>query len=99
MTAASGHAQLTQLAVRGARGGETKLAPLMPPDSAYEGWPEDVMARNVARIYALVAADIRTGTRSAPGFNDAVALHETLDAIERSAALRAPGEVSPELSR
>lgn len=99
VTAASGHAQLTQLSVRGARGGETKLAPLMPPDSAYEGWPEDVMARNVARIYALVAADIRTGTRSAPGFNDAVALHETLDAIERSAALRAPGEVSPELSR
>jgi len=53
----------------------------------------------VARIHARVAADIRTGTRSAPGFNDAVALHETLDTIERSAASHTPGAVSPELSR
>jgi predicted dehydrogenase len=85
VTGASGHAQLVQLSVRGANGDATELAPLMPPASAYEGWPDDAAARNVARIYALIARDIRQGTRSAPSFRDAVALHETLDAIERSA--------------
>jgi predicted dehydrogenase len=86
VTGASGHAQLVQLSVRGANGNATELAPLMPPASAYEGWPDNAVARNVARIYALIARDIRDGTRSAPSFRDAVALHETLDAIERSAA-------------
>jgi hypothetical protein len=58
----------------------------MPPASAYDGWPENSVARNVARVYALIAQDIRTGTRSAPSFRDAVALHETIDWIERSAS-------------
>jgi len=40
------------------------------------GLPDDAAARNVARIYALIARDIRQGTRSAPSFRDAVALHE-----------------------
>lgn len=84
VTGASGHAQLVELSVRGANGDATELAPLMPPPSAYAGWPDNAVARNVARIYALVARDIRNGTRSAPSFRDAVALHETLDAIERS---------------
>ena len=91
VTGASGHAQIVQLSVRGANGDATELAPLMPPDSAYAGWPDDSTSRNVARIYARIAQDIREGTRTAPGFRDAVALHETLDAIERSAAAASPG--------
>jgi predicted dehydrogenase len=86
VTGASGHAQMVPLSIRGANGETTELAPLMPPASAYEGWPDDAAARNVARIYARIASDIRQGTRSAPSFRDAVALHETLEAIERSAA-------------
>ena len=90
VTGASGHAQMVQLSVRGATGAATELAPLMPPTSAHEGWPDDVVVGNVARIYGLIARDIRDGTRSAPSFRDAVALHETLEAIERSAAAADP---------
>ncbi len=84
VTGANGHAQLVQLSIRGANGDSNELAPLTVPASGYEGWPDDPVPRNVARIYARVAHDIRSGTRSAPSFSDAVALHETLDAIERS---------------
>ncbi|MBJ6980861.1 Gfo/Idh/MocA family oxidoreductase [Luteimonas sp. MC1572] len=83
VTAASGHAQLEQLAVTGANGDATAMTALMPPPGSYEGWPDNAVARNVARMYALIAGDIRHGTRSAPHFRDAVALHETLDAIQR----------------
>ncbi|MEN1929910.1 Gfo/Idh/MocA family oxidoreductase [Luteimonas sp. MJ250] len=86
VTGASGHAQLEQLTIRGARGTETALTELMPPAEAYADWPDSPVARNVARMYALLARDIREGTRLAPGFGDAVALHEALEAIERSAA-------------
>lgn len=88
VTGANGHGQIVQLSIRGANGDMTELAPLTPPASAYQGWPDDSVARNVARIYALIAQDIRSGSRSAPSFRDAVGLHETVDAIERSAAGR-----------
>lgn len=90
VTGASGHAQIVQLSIRGANGDAGELAPLTPPASAYEGWPNNSVARNVARLYALVARDIHSGTRSAPSFRDAVALHEMLDVIERSAAGKEP---------
>jgi predicted dehydrogenase len=85
VTGANGHGQIVQLSIRGANSKESELAPLVPPASAYEGWPDNSVARNVARLYALVAQDIRAGTRLAPSFRDAVALHETVDAIELSA--------------
>lgn len=80
-----GHAQMIQLTLRGARGAETEMVPLMPEASAYEGWPKFAGARNVARVYARLFNDITNGTQTAPTFKDAVALHELLDAIERSA--------------
>jgi predicted dehydrogenase len=86
ITGATGHAQMAQLYVRGAQGSTTELAPITPPVTAYEGWPETAIARNVARMYARVADDIRNGTRTAPTFADAVALHELVDTIEQSAA-------------
>ncbi len=85
VTGASGHAQIVQLAIRGASGDAKELAPLIPPAPDYAGWPESSVARNVARIYARLADDIRSGTRTAPTFRDAVALHELIDRIERSA--------------
>lgn len=72
--------------MRGGNGDAAGLEPLMPPASAYAGLPEGAVARNVARIYALLARDIREGTRLAPDFDDAVALHRLVDAIGRSAA-------------
>ena len=90
VTGATGHGQIVQLSIQGANGEMSELAPLAPPASAYEGWPDNSVARNVARLYALIAQDIRSGTRSAPSFRDAVALHETIDAIETSAARSEP---------
>ena len=87
VTGATGHAQVVQLSIRGGRGDASELT---PPASAYEGWPDNSVARNVARIYALIARDIRSGIRAAPSFRDAVALHEVIDAIERSTAGSAP---------
>lgn len=86
VTGASGHGQIVQLSIRGANGDTSEFATLTPPASAYEGWPDNSVARNVARLYSLLAQDIRSGTRSAPSFRDAVALHETIDMVERSAA-------------
>lgn len=90
VTGANGHGQIVQLSIRGAKGDSTELETLIPPASAYEGWPDNSIARNVARVYALVAQDIHSGTRLAPSFRDAVALHETIDAIERSAQRKGP---------
>lgn len=90
VTGAHGQGQLVQLSIHGANGDASELTPLTPPDSAYQGWPDNSIARNVARVYALIAQDIRAGTRSAPSFRDAVALHELVDAIERSAAKNEP---------
>ena len=86
VTGAQGHGQIVQLSIHGANGDASELTPLIPPASAYEGWPDNSVARNVARIYALIAQDIREGTRTTPSFRDAVALHELVDAIEKSAA-------------
>lgn len=86
VTGGLGHAQMVELTIHGARGEQTEMSELMPPASAYEGWPESATARNVAGIYARLYNDIRLGTRTAPSFADAVSLHELLDAIERSAA-------------
>lgn len=86
VTADSGHAQMAQLTIRGATGAERESRPLAPPAEAYSNLPGTSLARNVARLYARLADDIRLGTRTAPSFRDAVALHETIDQIEKSAA-------------
>lgn len=88
VTADLGHAQMVQLTIRGARGEETELVPLMPKESAYKGWPEFAGARNVARNYERLYHDLTNGTKTAPTFDDAVTLHELLDTIEQSAKKR-----------
>jgi predicted dehydrogenase len=71
----SGDTQMVQLSVKGARGVEKEFRPLEVPASCRSGWPEDVVPGNVARLYARMARDLREGTRTAPHFEDAVALH------------------------
>ncbi|WP_221030224.1 Gfo/Idh/MocA family protein [Actomonas aquatica] len=85
VTADLGHAQMVQLTLRGARGDATEMESLMPSAEAYAGWPEDALVRNVTRMYARLADDIQNGTHTVPSFQDAVALHEVIDAIETSA--------------
>lgn len=81
----SGHTQMVQLSLKGARGDEKTFRPLEVPGSYRSGWPEDVEPGNVARLYARMAQDLRDGTRSAPSFDDAVAVHRVIAAIERAA--------------
>ncbi|RDJ05719.1 Gfo/Idh/MocA family protein [Rhizobium grahamii] len=85
VSGSSGHAQMVQLSLMGARAGETAFRALEIPASYRTGWPEDVESGNVARLYARMAQDLLTGTRTAPSFEDAVAVHRIIHAIERSA--------------
>jgi predicted dehydrogenase len=80
-----GHPQMVQLSLKGARGEEKAFLPLEVPASYRSGWPEDVVPGNVARLYARMAQDLRDGTRTAPSFEDAVAVHRVIEAIERAA--------------
>jgi predicted dehydrogenase len=81
----SGHTQMVQLSLKGAQDGEKAFRPLEVPASYRSGRPEDVVPGNVARIYARMARDLCEGTRSAPSFEDAVAVHRVIAAIERAA--------------
>lgn len=81
----SGHTQMVQLSLRGVRGEEKTFRPLEVPASYRSGWPEDVEPGNVARLYARMAQDLRDGTRNAPSFDDAVAVHRVIAAIEKAA--------------
>ncbi len=85
VTGASGHAQMVGLSLTGARGTERELRPLTVPEAEYAGWPGDVIPRNVARVYARMAADLRNGTRTAPSFDDAVGLHRLIATVETAA--------------
>ena len=76
---------MMQLTLKGANGEETELKTLTPPAEMYEGLPDNSIARNVAKIYALLAGDIRNNTRNAPTFESEVKLFELYNAIEQSA--------------
>jgi predicted dehydrogenase len=84
VSGANGHAQMVQLALKGGRGDERTLRPLEIPASFYAGLPDGALARNVACVYARMAADLQNGTRTAPTFEEAVRLHRLLAAIEQS---------------
>lgn len=81
----SGHTQMVQLSLKGARTGEKEFRTLEVPASYRSGWPEDVEPGNVARLYARMARDLQDGTHTAPSFEDAVALHRVIAAIEKAA--------------
>lgn len=85
VTGSVGHLQLTQLSLESAQEEGQVWHPLAVPASYREGWPDDAVSGNVARIYARMAADLRNGSRTAPSFDDAVRLHELLAAIEAAA--------------
>jgi predicted dehydrogenase len=81
----SGHTQMVRLSLQGARGAERTFRPLEVPTAYRSDWLEDVEPGNVARLYARMARDLRDGTRTAPSFDDTVALHRVIAAIERAA--------------
>ncbi len=80
-----GHGQMAELTLFGARSGDAELKPLSIDSELLAGLPEQVIPRNVAGIYKLIADDINNNTRTAPSFADAVRLHKLLDDIIKSA--------------
>lgn len=85
ITGSSGYTQMEQLHLKGVRGEEKMFRPLEVPASYRFGWPDDVEPGNVARLYARMAQDLRDGTRTAPSFEDAVAVHRIIAAIDKAA--------------
>lgn len=80
----SGHAQMVPLTLAGGRGSDDGLQPIEVP-AAYRTGPDGAVSGNVARLWARMADDLRDGTRTAPTFDDAVALHRLIAAIEAAA--------------
>jgi predicted dehydrogenase len=86
VTGAHGLIQLGSLAIEGATGADEGLGTLAVPDRYRSSLELPLYAENVAATYAMLASDVRDGTRNAPSFADAVETHRLCDAIERSAA-------------
>jgi predicted dehydrogenase len=90
VTADAAYPEIFPLTIAGARGRD-QFAELVQPTALTQKWPslaslEGAPAYNVGRVYAAFAADIDDGTHSVPDFADAVRRHETIAAIEESAA-------------
>lgn len=85
ITGRSGHTQVGDLLIKGATGDDKALGDLIIPQSYQFPRPVAVPANNVALMYQRIAADLETGSHTAPTFADAVRTHELIAAIERSA--------------
>jgi predicted dehydrogenase len=75
---------ISPLRVEAGRKGEEGYVELEIPQTNDFNGVDGVAARNVAGIYQLMADDLHHGTNAAPTFDDALALHRVLDAIEQS---------------
>jgi predicted dehydrogenase len=75
---------ISPLRVEFGRKGENGYEELDIPDPFPIDADDAVAARNVAGVYRLIADDLRHGTRTAPSFDHARALHQVLHAIEQS---------------
>jgi predicted dehydrogenase len=88
ITEKSGHApviNISPLRLEAGQKGEEGYSEFEVPASPEFGLEGSIAARNVAGLYRLMAQDLRHGTRTAPGFDNAVTLHRTLYAIAQSA--------------
>ncbi|MCK7624327.1 Gfo/Idh/MocA family oxidoreductase [Streptomyces sp. RS10V-4] len=80
-----------------APGGAFRELTVPPGHRSATALPPDAEGFNVAQLYARLARDLRTGTRTVPDFTTGLRLHRLLDAIRRSAAtgtrqtVRGPG--------
>lgn len=86
ITAPLGHAQLSELTLRGGRGGDTALA-VMDVPAGYRTVPAELEgpAVTVAEAYARFAEGPSVAD-ALPDFDEAVKRHRLIDAIERAAA-------------
>lgn len=87
VTAPFGHAQMAQLSLLGAKTGETAMGTLAVPERFAEGAMPGPRPGNVARNYARMFRDIRTGSRTASTFDDAVGVQKVIEAIRDAAKI------------
>jgi predicted dehydrogenase len=82
----NGNLQVADLALAGGRGDDPSVAPIEVPDRYRTAVPRSLTgpAHNVAQLYAALAADLRNGTHTVPGFEHALRRHRLLDAVERA---------------
>jgi predicted dehydrogenase len=90
ISADAAYPEIYPLTVWGGRG-RNEPAELAVPTSSTQKWPaltglEGSPAYNVGLAYAAFAVDIENGTHTVPDFAEALARHEVIAAIERSAA-------------
>lgn len=78
--------QISEFTLSGGRGDEVVLAPMAVPAS-YRRADSSLtkVAVNVAEAYLRVEQDLRTGSRTAPSFDDAVTRHRMLHAVLEAA--------------
>ena len=79
----NGHGQMIALEVYGGRGDARTVEKLDVPPSRFDGLYDHVV--NVALLYDALAADLRSGGRTAPDFDDTLCTHRLIEAIEQSA--------------
>lgn len=84
--AAGGHLQLFDLTLKGGWGEKGGLDLIEVPARYSRAPAVPGPAFNVAQMYAQLAEDLRSGSRTCPDFDTAVARHRLLAAVERSAA-------------
>lgn len=81
ITGSNGQLQLAELSVQGARGDTQQMLPIAIADSFADKSGEQTRIGNVRRLYE----DISNSACTAPTFDDAVAVHRVLEAIEQAA--------------
>jgi predicted dehydrogenase len=87
LTGGTGHLQYGRVQVQTAAAGERSLtARAVPPEYEAVAHDPEQLSYTIAQAYARLAVDLREGTGSVPGFDDAVVRHRALDAVQRSAA-------------
>lgn len=85
VTAGSGHVQMADATLQGFTGRDRALARINTPDHFIPIPGLDQPVAGVAYVYHRFAADLRDGVRAAPSFNDAVATHRLIAAVEMAA--------------
>lgn len=87
ITSSLGYPGLGETKIQGAQGEDAAVQDLkLPQDGEMADVDIGIMAMTVFNNYALLAADLKYGTKTAPTFADALILHRLIDAVEQSAA-------------
>lgn len=87
LTSPVGYVGIGGFTLRGAQG-EDQIHDLPVPGTYETLGFEDGLTQSIAVAYSRIAYDMRNGTRLSPSFDDAVALHRTLEAIKTSDGAR-----------